>query len=128
MRVRFILFPTLLARLLRQRQPHLKTRISGLGTNLNVAAVLFHDALHRVEAESRPLTYALGREKRLKNVRQDLRRNSGAVVADFHDHAIVLTIGAHAQLAFSSHRVDGIVDQVGPNLVEFAAEGMYKKR
>ena len=54
---------------IRERQPHLKQRVAGLRGDLNVAAMLFHNALHRVEAEAGPLAYTLGREEGLKDVR-----------------------------------------------------------
>src|SRR5260370_814081 len=57
---------------LRQRQPNLKTCIAGRGTQLNVSAVLLHNALDRVETEPGSLADCLRREERFKNVRLDL--------------------------------------------------------
>ena len=32
------------------------------------------------------------------------------------------------QLTLSAHRIDGVIDEVCPHLVQFAAEGIYEKR
>ncbi len=61
-------------------------------------------------------------------MRLNFRRNAWTVVADLHDHAIVLAISAHAKFAFAAHRVDRVVDQVRPNLIQFAAKGIHQQR
>ena len=52
----------------------------------------------------------------------DFRRDSWTVIADLDYHAIVILVGTNSQLTLSTHRIDRIVDDVGPDLVEFAAE------
>src|SRR5579863_3412317 len=44
----------------------------------------------------------------------------------YHDAGIV-AIGPNAKLALASHRIDGVIDQVGPNLVELAAKRIDKQ-
>lgn len=58
----------LLTRALRQRQPNLKARISRFGADLNVATVLFDNALHRVEAKPGSFPHTFGGKERLENV------------------------------------------------------------
>jgi hypothetical protein len=57
-----------------------------------------------------------------------LRGNPRAIVHNFHHRAIVFAVSADPQLTFSAHRINGIVDQVGPDLVEFASKGMHQQR
>src|SRR3984893_19267627 len=106
----------------RQRKPYLKTCVTRFRIDLNIAPVFFHNALHRVEAQPCSLPYSLGCEEWFKDVCLNLWRNAWTVVADLHHDATVVLIGSHSKLAFSAHGVDGIVDDVGPNLIEFAAE------
>src|SRR6202521_5503034 len=106
----------------RQRKPYLKTGVTRFRIDLNVAPVLFHDALNRVEAQSCSLPNSLGREEWFKDVCLNLGRNAWTVVADLHHNATVVLIGSHSKLAFSAHGIDGVIDDVGPDLIEFAAE------
>src|ERR1700688_412228 len=119
---------TALASALRQGQPYLKTCISRLGLDLNVATVLLHNALHGIEAQPGSLPDALRREEGLEGVWPNLGRNPRTVIANLHHNAIVLAIGAHSQLTLSAHRVNGVVDDVGPDLVELAAKRIHEKR
>src|SRR6202035_2266243 len=95
--------------------------------DLNGASMLFHNALHGVESEAGSLAHTFGREERLEDVCLYLRRNSWTIIADFHNHAGGIAISANTKFSFSVHRVDGVVDQVGPNLVEFAAERIHQQ-
>src|SRR5580658_1551987 len=110
----------------RQRQPHLKNRIARFSPNLNTAPVLFHNALHCIETQPSSLAHSLSGEEWFKNVLLDLGPDSRTVVADLHYDAIRIPISPHAQLALSSHRVDRVVDQVGPDLIEFAPKGVHQ--
>src|ERR1039458_7218345 len=70
-------------------------------------------------SRSRPDT--LVSEELLENMGLDFRRDARSVVADFDQQAIQLAGGADAQFALALHGVDGVVDQVGPDLVQLAA-------
>src|SRR5437764_10524884 len=111
-----------LGRALCHRQPDLKTSISRTGSHLNIAAVLFHNPLHGIEAKSGALSHAFGGEERLENPRQEFRRYTWAIIGDLHHDTVVLAVSAYPQFAFSAHCVDRVVDEIGPDLVEFAAE------
>ena len=84
--------------------------------------VLLHDALNGIEAEAGALAHFFGGEEGLENVLLDLGRNSRAIVGDLHYCALVIAIGADQKLSLATHGVDGVVDDVGPDLIELAAE------
>ncbi len=108
-------------------EPDLKARVAGIGSDLNISPMFFHDALDGVEAEAGAFSNSFGGEKGLEDVGLNFLGDAGAVVADFNDHASVFAVGADAKLAFAVHRVDGVIDEVGPDLVEFAAKGIHQQ-
>ncbi len=105
----------------------MKARVTGIRSDLNISPVFFHDALDGVEAEAGAFSNSFGGEKGLEDMRLDFFGDAGTVVADFYDHASVFAVGADAKLAFTVHRVDGVIDEVGPDLVEFAAKGIHEQ-
>src|ERR1700685_4814540 len=107
--------------------PDLETRVAGLRTQLNISAVLLNNSLDRVQAQARASPHSFGREKRFKDVGLYLFRNSWTVVADLDYYATVIAIGSGAQFALAVHRVNRIIDNVGPDLVEFAAKRIYEE-
>src|SRR5208282_1959583 len=109
-------------RVYRQRKPHLKPCVAGLRGHLNIASVFFHNALHRVQTQPSSLPDSFGCEEWLKDVRLDLGRNSGTVIADLDHDAIVLAIRSDSQFALSAHGIDGVIDNVGPDLIELTPE------
>src|ERR1043166_1140461 len=111
---------------LRQWQAHLKTGVSGLGAYLNVPTMFLHDALGRVEAKPSALAHSLGSEEGIKDMRQNLVRNSRAIIANFNHSTVVFAVRTHPQISFSVHGIDGVVDQVCPHLVQFAAIGIHE--
>src|SRR5271165_5130869 len=76
-------------RVFRQREPHLKTGVTGPRGHLNIAFVFLHNALNRVQPQPGSLPYSFGCEEWLEDVWLDLGRNSGAVIADLHHNASV---------------------------------------
>ena len=109
-----------LGRTFRQWEPYLKTCVPGFRIDLNAASMLLHDSLNGVEAEAEAFSNSFGSEEGFEDVRLYIGRDSGAVVGDLNHNAIVLAIGADSKLAFPAHRANGVVDDVGPNLIEFA--------
>jgi len=89
---------------------------------LNVAPVLLHNPLNSVEAESRAFPDSLGCEERLEDMRQYIRRNSRAAVFDFNHNAIVVGICTNPEFALASHGVNGVINEVGPYLIQLAAK------
>ena len=79
-----------------------------------------HDAVDGIQAYSRSFTDALGRKERLKDMRLYRIGNTGTVVDDLDENEIELSGSSNNQLALASHGIDGIVNEVGPDLIQFA--------
>src|SRR5215471_13729113 len=105
-----------------QRQADFETRFAGLGFQFNFSSVTIPDYAI-ADDESKPSSGpdGLGREKWLEEMRLQIRRNAGAVIHDFNDKLIVFEAGADADFSRAVNRVDSVVDEMGPNLIEFAA-------
>lgn len=61
------------------------------------------------------------RGKRFEQMRLDFGRNPRTVVYDFNDELIVFQASANAGFSDAVDRVNGVVDEIGPDLIEFAA-------
>src|ERR1700691_4870975 len=83
--------------------------------------MLLYDAADGLETQPGALSDTLGGEERLEDMRLDFRRNSRSVVGYFHQQTIQFTRRADAQFALAIHSVDGVVDQISPDLVQLAA-------
>src|SRR5215470_379611 len=105
------------------RNADLKASIAGNGLDADLAAHILDDAVHDIESEAGAFADFLGSEKRFKNTGLDIRGNSRAVVGDFDEDKVVLVRGTDGQVAVAVHGVGGVVDQVGPDLIEFVAAG-----
>src|ERR1017187_9366763 len=90
--------------------------------------MLINNSLYSVQAESSTFSYSLRRKERFENVRLNVRRDSGAVVGDLNYNGIVLPISPNSQLALAAHGVDGVINDVRPNLIQFTSEGIHEKR
>src|SRR5208283_1984156 len=97
----------------RYREPDLKTRVTGLGINLNISPVLLYNSLHSIEAQACAFPNSFGREKRLEDVRLHLFGNSRAVIANLNHHTIAVAVGSDSKLAFSVHRINRVINNVG---------------
>ena len=106
-----------LSQAFRQRQPHLKACVSWFRRDLNISPVLLHNSLNCVEAEPGTFPNSLGCKKGFKDVRPYLGQNARAIVGNLNHNAIVLAISANDKLTFPIHRVSGVVDKIGPNLI-----------
>ena len=89
---------------------------------MNIASVLLHDTLNRVEPEASPFADSLGGKERFEDMRLYLGRNSRSVIGDFNYDTIVFAIRSDSKPALASHSIDGIVDDIRPNLIELAAK------
>src|SRR5579871_2688171 len=87
-----------------------------------------HDAGSGIQPQSRSLANSFGREKWLKDVRQNLIWNSRTIICNLHHYARVLTIGAEAEFALPAHRVNCIVNNVGPDLIQLTTKRIHQKR
>jgi hypothetical protein len=95
----------------------LKARVAWFRADLDIAPVLFHNPLDSVEAESGTFADSFCSEKGFENVRQYIGRNSRTIIGDLHYNALVVAIGSNSKLTLATHGGDGVVDQVGPNLI-----------
>jgi hypothetical protein len=84
--------------------------------------MFFHNSLDGVQAESSSLSNFLSSEKRFKDVRQHFGRDPWAVIAYLYYHTSIVTVGSDPELALSVHGVNRVINDVGPHLIELAAE------
>src|ERR1035438_5904672 len=114
--------PSIRWRSVLDRQAYFEARVAGLGCEFDFAAVSApHNAIadHQAQARSRP--DAFGGVERLKNMRLHIGWNTAAVVGDLHHHLVVIQKRGDTDFSCSFDRVNGIVEQIGPHLVEFPA-------
>src|SRR5690606_39644055 len=102
----------------RQRHPERGRTRSG-GETYAPAVALRDDLLGQVEPQPRALTDPLGRPERFEEMRLLLLRNTRAVVRDFDPDLSVVSEGGKRQHAAVCHGIDGVVDEVRPDLAEF---------
>jgi hypothetical protein len=76
--------------------------------------VLSDNCLHSIQAEARSLTITLGGGKRVKDMGRYLRTKPWAIVANFHHNKVVFAEGPYLKFALTKHRIDCILDNVGP--------------
>jgi hypothetical protein len=79
--------------------------------------VLLYNSLDSIQAEARAFPNSFGGEERLKDVGFHLTGYSWTVIANIDYHATVVAIGPDAKLAFSAHRINRVIDNVGPHLI-----------
>src|SRR5438046_1000841 len=79
------------------------------------------DAIADDESKTSTGADGFGGEKRLEHARLDVSRNPGAVIHNFHNKLIVFKRGADTDFAGAINRSDRVINQVGPDLIEFAA-------
>ena len=95
---------------------------AGLGLERERAVVAVDDDPSRGgEAEPRARADVLGGEERVEHAVAVLRRDARAVVADLDDRAAVVAPRGDRDRAVLAERVDRVVEQVGPHLVELGA-------
>src|SRR6185312_2494544 len=89
--------------------------------------MLAHDALSCIQPQPGALTDGFSRKERFKDVRQNLLWNSGAIVGNLHNNARVFAIRAETELALAAHGVNRVVNDVGPDLIQFAAKRIHQE-
>ena len=78
------------------------------------------DSVGRVEAQARPLAHRFGGEERIEDLAGEVGGNARTVIADLDHDASPSRAGADGEDATPLHRIDRVVDQVGPHLIELA--------
>ena len=109
----------------RQREPR---ALPDRAVAVNRAVVLAHDAVGDRQAEARAAADRLGREERIVDARQLLRRNAGAGVGDLGDHAIAVDARRDRQPAAARHRVAGVEEQVQEHLLQLMLDAEHRHR
>src|SRR5579872_104172 len=120
--------PSICGLRVRQRNPDLKTGITGLRLDLNVSPMLPDNPLHCVKAQARALADSLSGEEGLNNMRLYFGRNAVAVVSNLNYNAAVIAIGPDSKFTIAAHGINRVVDEVGPDLIEFTAERIHQQR
>src|SRR5258708_29666342 len=90
--------------------------------------MFLHNSLNGVKAEPCPLPNSFGGKEWFKDVREYLGRNPRTTIANLNHNASVFAVGSNSKVAFSAHRVNSVVNDVGPNLIEFTPKRIHKKR
>ena len=76
-----------------------------------------HYPLGDVEPQTGALADGLGREERLEDTLANRLRYSGTVVHDVDSKLAIARLDDHPGPAPLVHGVDGIVDEIGPDLI-----------
>src|ERR1700693_692975 len=82
--------------------------------------MLANNAHHCIEAEAGPFANLFGGEKGVEDAGLNFGGNAGTVISDFDDGIVEFARGVDSEFAFAIHGIDGIVNEVGPDLIEFA--------
>ena len=94
---------------------------------MNAPSVLSDDRSHSVESKTRSFPNALRREEGIEDVGLYLRRNSRTVIADFNHDIVIFTEDVEPEFSLTVHRFDGVLDKIGPDLIQFIANRIYKE-
>lgn len=72
--------------------------------------------------QTQPCAFAdgFGREKRVEQVGHNFARNPGTIIANFHTEMVGFAVGAKRQRTFALHRINCVVNDIRPHLIEFA--------
>src|SRR5215469_11254025 len=95
---------------------------------MNITSVLSHYPLRSVQSEARSLSNSLRGEKWLKDVGSDFWCDSRTIVANLYNNMVFVVECSDPQLTLAVHSIDGILNKVGPNLVELSSERIHQKR
>ena len=103
-------------------QAHDETRVARLGFDVNSSAeFLRDDAVHDLEAETGARSLRLSSEKRFEDVRQNVRCDARAVIADAHHKRAGLGPRGDFDFRAFGRGIRGIVDEISPYLAEGVA-------
>src|SRR5438552_2252179 len=98
----------------------------GAGINLDLSVVAEHEAPRDVQAETCALADRLRREERIEDALANLGWQSRSIVHDPHDNGITLTDRRDVDVTL--RRVQRVVDQIRPHLIELAAESLDARK
>jgi hypothetical protein len=81
-----------------------------------------------VQAQASAMPHRLGGEERVKDAVSDLRGDAASVVDDAHHHALMLAFRQYLYAARVGHGVKGVVNEICPDLVEFAGKAANERQ
>src|SRR5262249_53309831 len=92
-----------------------------------------HHTAHDIQTKPAALADSFGGKEGVKNLLADLLGNAGAGIADLHQPPLGIPRRTHAQpprrvRAVSAHRIESVIDQVGPSLVQLASPGANARK
>src|SRR5580698_9466122 len=108
-----------------QRQSHLKTCSPWLRVKRDFSVMGANDPVYGVQAYSCTVADAFGGEKWLKEMRLHSVGNAGPIVDNLNENEIELPGGSNDQLALAAHGIDGIVNEIRPDLVQLTSPRQY---
>ena len=80
-----------------------------------------NDPVYGVQAYSCAFADAFGGEEWLKEMRLHRIGNAGPIVDNLNENEIELSGGSNDQLALAAHGIDGIVDEIRPDLIQLTS-------
>ena len=110
------------------READLEAGLARAGAHLDPAPVAAHHVVGDVQPEPGAAARRLGRVEGLEDPLADLRGHPRPVVTDLDDHVAVAREGADLDPAVAAHRIDRVVEDVRPHLVELAAERLDRRQ
>src|SRR5262249_36050288 len=107
-----------------ERQPDFEPGFTGAGLKLNLSPMTIgDDAVADDQTQARAGTDSFGGEEWFKDAGLNLRGDAADVLDDFDDELVVFDKGPDANFAGTIDCIDGVIHQVGPDLVQFAGVG-----
>src|SRR5579862_5195167 len=88
----------------------------------------YHDLVTDLQSQSCPLTHVLRREERIEDQPLDGIWDTGAVVHHLDQHVLGLARGTHGDSTATIYGIEGVVEQVRPNLVKLAPISSYPRQ
>ena len=100
----------------------MKRRLPWHRSDANLAAMFLNDVVCDVQAQAGADAGRFRRKERVENARLNFRWNARTIVRDFDDDAFfILTKCFDFDFARAVHRVNRVVENVRPDLVQFTA-------
>src|SRR5947208_1349489 len=104
------------------RKPDFEASFAGPGFEFDFATMTVRDnSITDNQAETGAGTNRFSGKERLKHPRLDLWGNTRAIVYNFNDQLVILLASTDANFTGSIDSIDGIINQIGPDLIQFAS-------
>ncbi len=110
------------------RKAKRKNRISGLRLHIYIGVVVYHNFIHDIQPQAGAFSHRFGRKKWFKNTADGIAWYSGSVIGNGYFYEIAFFTGRNGQNTFIGHGIDGVINDVCPNLVQFAYKTRYGRQ